>query len=38
VDAGHTPTVMLATASGRPRERVVTVDGREIHRCRANPD
>jgi hypothetical protein len=38
VPAGTTPVVMLVTGSGRARERVVTVDGREVHRCRAQPE
>lgn len=29
----ETPTVVIHAASGRPNERVLIYDGREIHRC-----
>jgi hypothetical protein len=38
VPVDTTPLVVLVTVSGQARERVVTVDGAEVHRCRAQPD
>jgi hypothetical protein len=33
VPAGRRPDVMIAAESGRPNVRILSVDGREIHRC-----
>ena len=38
VPRDRTPLVVLVTASGQARERVVTVDGVEVHRCRMQAD
>jgi len=32
------PSVVLVTESGKPRERVVMVDGQVVHRCRLHAD
>jgi hypothetical protein len=33
VPDGRRPDVMIAGESGRPNVRILSVDGREIHRC-----
>ena len=33
IPAGKTPTVTFVGRSGKPNERVLLVDGHEIHRC-----
>ena len=33
VPSGKTPTVTFVGSGGQPNERVLVVDGREIHRC-----
>jgi hypothetical protein len=33
VPEGQRPDVMIAAASGQPNMRILSIDGREIHRC-----
>ena len=33
IPAGRRPEVMIAAASGQPNVRILTIDGKEIHRC-----
>jgi len=35
VPDGRTPSVRFVGTGGRPNRRVVTIDGKEIHRCDA---
>jgi hypothetical protein len=38
VERGRRPIAALLTTSSGPRERIVTVDGRIVHRCTRPPD
>ena len=33
VERGRTPLIALVTTTDLPRQRIVTVDGRIVHRC-----
>jgi hypothetical protein len=38
IPEGKRTLVFIATASGQPNMRTITLDGRELHRCPLQPE